>query len=235
MTVVHRHNLFPRVLRFTRDYYYYSMKPLWSNEGISLPAADIESETEMLRVAELLRYILRFRFAFMAGPRVWKNVPTTFCQSSQQTQRRRSIIQPHRSTYNSPGPVFFCIFFYFILKFLSCSAETVLHLLLGFSAGARTWQPDHPSQTGQQQKFRQSRAVIQLSRWLTGENKRQMKAVTSLSGPPFVSTEFNGWEDTWVTSSSPDTNFHVWISHWTPIINNPAPILVAPWFTTFLI
>lgn len=69
MTVVHRQNLFPRVLRFTRDYYYYSMRPLWSNKGISLPAADIESETEMLRVAELLRYILRFRFAFMAGPR----------------------------------------------------------------------------------------------------------------------------------------------------------------------
>lgn len=45
------------------------MKPLWSNKGISLPAADIESETEMLRVAELLRYILRFRFAFMAGAR----------------------------------------------------------------------------------------------------------------------------------------------------------------------
>lgn len=66
---MHRQKLFPRVLRVTRDYYYYSMKPLWSNKGISLPAADIESETEMLRVAELLRYILRFRFAFMAGPR----------------------------------------------------------------------------------------------------------------------------------------------------------------------
>lgn len=116
------------------------------------------------------------------GHGVWKNVPTTFCQSSQQTQRRRSIIQPHRSTYNSQGPVFFCIYlFYFKVSFL-LSWNRVAFTRLGFTAGARTWQPDHPSQTGQQQKFRQSRAVIRLSRWLTGENKRQMKAVTSLSG-----------------------------------------------------
>ena len=43
------------------------MKPLWSNKEISLPIAGIESETEMLRVAELLRYMLRFHFTFMAG------------------------------------------------------------------------------------------------------------------------------------------------------------------------
>lgn len=43
------------------------MKPLWSNKEISLPIAGIESETEMLRVAELLRYILRFHFTFMVG------------------------------------------------------------------------------------------------------------------------------------------------------------------------
>lgn len=43
------------------------MKPLWSNKEISLPIAGIESETEMLKVAELLRYILRFHFTFMAS------------------------------------------------------------------------------------------------------------------------------------------------------------------------
>lgn len=65
--------------------YYRCMKPLWSNKGISLPLADIESETEMLGVAELLRYILRFRFTFMAGAQGLKNVPIPFCQSSKQT------------------------------------------------------------------------------------------------------------------------------------------------------
>lgn len=60
-------DLFPRVLQFIREYSYYCMKPLWSNKEISLPIAGIESETEMLRVAELLRYILRFHFTFMAG------------------------------------------------------------------------------------------------------------------------------------------------------------------------
>lgn len=45
------------------------MKPLWSNKEITSPIAGIESETEMLRVAELLRYILRFHFTFMA--RAW--------------------------------------------------------------------------------------------------------------------------------------------------------------------
>lgn len=84
-----------------REYHYYWMKPLWSNKGISLPVADIESETEMLRVAELLRYSLRFRFTFMAGAQGLKNVPTPFCQSSKQTQQSRSIIQLHGSTYNS--------------------------------------------------------------------------------------------------------------------------------------
>lgn len=82
-------------------YYYYCMKPLWSNEGISLPVADVESETEMLRVAELLRYSLRFRFTFMARAQGLKSVPTPFCQSSKQTQQSRSIIQLHRSTCNS--------------------------------------------------------------------------------------------------------------------------------------
>lgn len=43
------------------------MKPLWSNKEISSPITGIESEAEMLRVAELLRYILRFHFTFMAG------------------------------------------------------------------------------------------------------------------------------------------------------------------------
>lgn len=39
------------------------MKPLWSNKEISLPIAGIESDTEMLRVAELLRYIeISFHF-----------------------------------------------------------------------------------------------------------------------------------------------------------------------------
>lgn len=43
------------------------MKPLWSNKKMSLPITGIESETEMLRVAELLLYILRFHFTFLAG------------------------------------------------------------------------------------------------------------------------------------------------------------------------
>lgn len=60
-------DLFPQVFQFIREYDYYYMKPLWSDKEISLPIAGIESETEMLRVAELLRYILRFHFTFMAG------------------------------------------------------------------------------------------------------------------------------------------------------------------------
>ena len=52
------------------------MKPLWSNKEISLPITGIESETEMLRVAELLRYILIFHFTFMAGAWGSEDVPT---------------------------------------------------------------------------------------------------------------------------------------------------------------
>lgn len=51
------------------------MKPLGSNKMISLHNTSIESETEMLRVAELLRYILRFHFTFMAGALGSEDVP----------------------------------------------------------------------------------------------------------------------------------------------------------------
>lgn len=50
----HSQDLFPRVWRFIRKNNYYCIS-LWSNKEISLPIAGIESETEMLGVAELLR------------------------------------------------------------------------------------------------------------------------------------------------------------------------------------
>lgn len=84
-----------------REYYYYCMKPLWSNKGISLPVADIESETEMLSVAELLRYSLRFRFTFMAGAQGLKKCAYPLLSIIQATQQSRSIIQLHGSTYIS--------------------------------------------------------------------------------------------------------------------------------------
>lgn len=60
------------------------MEPRWSNQAISLLIAGIESETEMLRVAELLRYIWNFLYLIFfiplsqqghGGPEK-KNVPT---------------------------------------------------------------------------------------------------------------------------------------------------------------
>lgn len=121
-----------------------------------------------------------------------KSVPTTVCQSSQQTQRRRSIIQPHRSTYNSQGPVFFC--FFFKVSFLLSWNR------VAFAAGFRswcthltTWQTNWPPQSDS--TAAEVSAIIRLSRWLTGENKRQMRgevpsAVTNLSSPSSVSTDF---------------------------------------------
>jgi len=60
-------DLFRWVLQFLRGENDYCMKPVWSNKMISLLIAGIESEIERLRIAELLRYILRFHFTFMAG------------------------------------------------------------------------------------------------------------------------------------------------------------------------
>lgn len=109
------------------------MKPLWSNKEISLPIAGIESETEMLRVAELLRYILRFHFTFMAGAWGLKMYlpPLSIIQANTPKQIYNSttgeLIQ-----FIGAGVFFFSPSFLFFFSFFPPQCWTLLHLLFNF-------------------------------------------------------------------------------------------------------
>lgn len=122
------------------------MKPLWSNKEISLPIAGIESDTEMLRVAELLRYAeILFHF-YGRGNGVWR-CAYPFCQSSRHTHQSRSIIQLQGSSYNSWGLVFPVLFFFFFLPGFFPHFWNMFHLLFNFTAKHSTWHLDHPTLT----------------------------------------------------------------------------------------